>query len=66
MAGEMALWQQILWGVGALLVFFMFWPGVKAAMEKTEQAEEKDWQGLLIPLAVVVLFVLFLIMMVRS
>ena len=64
MSGDMAIWQQILLGVFALLALFIFWPGVKVAMQKTEQAEEKDWTGFLIPLAVVILFVIFLILMV--
>lgn len=66
MAGEMSIWLQILWGMIAVMVLFMFWPGVKAAMQKSEQAENKDWAGLLVPLVAVVLFVLFLIMVVRS
>ncbi len=66
MAGDMALWQQILWGMGAVMIFFWLWPGVRVAMEKTRNAENKDWMGFLIPVALVVLFVLLLISMVRS
>ncbi len=64
MSGDMAIWQQILLGVFALLALFIFWPGVKVAMQKSEQAENKDWAGFLLPIGVVVLFVVFLILMV--
>ena len=61
MTGDMAIWQQILLGVFALLALFVFWPGVKVAMQKSEQAEEKDWAGVLLPIGIVILFVIFLI-----
>ncbi len=64
MSADMAIWQQVLLGVFALLALFVFWPGVRAAMQKTEQAEEKDWAGVLLPVAVVILFVIFLIVLV--
>jgi hypothetical protein len=49
-------WEIILAGVVALLVILWFRPGIKAA--------PKDWPSVLIPLAVVVLFVLLLIALV--
>jgi hypothetical protein len=60
----MALWEQILLGVLALLVLFWMGPGVKAALERSRDAP-RDWQGVLIPLGLVLIFVLFLISMVR-
>jgi hypothetical protein len=33
-------------------------------MEQSRQAENRDWAGLLIPIALVILFVLFLIKLV--
>lgn len=62
----MALWEQILLGVLALLVLLWFRPGLKSALEKSRDAEEKDWRGALLPVGVVVLFVLLLIVMVRG
>ena len=52
--------------LGALVVLVLFWfgPGVKASLEQSRTAEKKDWAGVLVPVAVVVLFVIFLIMMV--
>lgn len=56
----MALWEQILLGVGGLIILLLFWPGVKKTMEQSRQVE-KDWPSALIPIGAVVLFVLLLI-----
>ncbi len=56
----MALWEQILLGVFALLIIFWIFPGIKPMMEKSKEAP-KDWMGLLIPIALVVLFIFFLV-----
>lgn len=57
-------WEIILLGAITLLVVLWFRPGIKAAFERSQQAEKKDWQGALIPLVVVVLFVVFLLWLV--
>ena len=57
---SMALWEQLLLGVGGLALVFFLWPGIKRTMEQSREAE-KDWTGLLIPLGCVVLFVIVLI-----
>jgi len=57
----MALWEQLALGAVALLVIFWFRPGIKAALKQSEQAE-KDWKGILLPIAAVILFIFFLIM----
>ena len=62
---EMALWEKILLGVLVLLVVLWFRPGIKAALQRSREAENKDWKGVLLPIGAVVLFVLLLIMMVR-
>ncbi len=59
---EMALWEQLLLGVGALVLIFFLWPGIKQTLERSKQAE-KDWPAVILPLAIVVLFVLALIML---
>ncbi len=56
-------WEIILAGVVALLVILWFRPGIKAALARSRTAP-KDWPSVLIPLAVVVLFVLLLIALV--
>ncbi len=55
-------WQMLLYGAIALLVIFWFRPGIKAAMQRSREAE-KDWPAVLIPIAIVVLFVVFLVAM---
>ena len=62
----MALWEQILLGITGFLVLFLFWPGVKVAMEQSRKAENPDWKGALIPIGLVVLFVILLIAMAKS
>ncbi|MFQ5470734.1 MAG: hypothetical protein ACE5EH_10565 [Gammaproteobacteria bacterium] len=47
-----------------LMVIFLF-PRAKHILKNTRKAETGEWQGFLIPIAVVILFVLFLIQMVR-
>ncbi|HIL94010.1 MAG TPA: hypothetical protein EYG47_04170 [Cycloclasticus sp.] len=58
---SMALWEQLALSAVALLVIFWFRPGVKAALKQSEEAE-KDWMGILLPVAAVILFIVFLVM----
>ena len=58
-------WEILLGGLAAVLVLLWFRPGIKAAIERS-RAAKKDWPAALIPLALVVLFVLLLIQMVRK
>lgn len=60
------LFEKILVGVLALLLLLWFRPGLKASMEQSRQAEHKDWKGVLVPIAVVVVFVMLLISLVRG
>jgi len=62
----MAAWEQVLLGIGGLLILFFFWPGAKAAMEKSKQAENPDWAGVFIPVTAVVIFIVLLVMVARS
>ena len=62
----MAVWEQVLLGIAVFVLLFFFWPGAKAALEKSKQAENPDWQGALIPIGMVVLFVILLIMIAKS
>ena len=62
----MGIWEQVLIGIGALLLLLFLWPGAKAAMQESQQAENPDWQGALLPIAIVVLFVVGLLMVARS
>ena len=57
----MNLWEQILLGMVAVIVAFLFWPGIKKSIEQSKNVENPDWAGALIPIGVVVLFIIFLI-----
>ncbi|MDH3689620.1 MAG: hypothetical protein OEU36_09115 [Gammaproteobacteria bacterium] len=57
-------WEKLLLGVFGLLLIFWFRPGIKTIFERSRAAEHKDWAGLLIPIALVVLFVMLLIAIV--
>jgi hypothetical protein len=61
---QMSTWEMVL--VGALVVLVLFWvsPGIKPMLEQSRQAENRDWAGVLLPIALVILFVLILIMLV--
>ena len=61
----MELWAKILLGALGLLAVFVFRPGIRAALEQSRRAENKDWMGLLLPLGLVVLLVLLLIASLR-
>ena len=63
---EMGLFEQILLGILATGVLFLFWPGAKAMMQKSREAENPDWSGVLIPIGIVVLFVVFLMVLARN
>ena len=56
----METWEKLIIGVFALLILFWFFPGIKPMLEKSKDAP-KDWAGVLIPVGLVVLFVIFLI-----
>ena len=57
----MALWEQLLAGAIGLLVLFMFFPGIKATMEKSKNAEEKHWGTLALLAIVLIAFILLMI-----
>lgn len=59
-----AWWEILLGGLVAVLVILWFQPGIRAAIERGKTAR-KDWSAVLIPLALLVLFILLLIQIVR-
>ncbi len=60
----MSTWEMVLLGVLALLVLLWAGPGVKAMLEQSRQAQNRDWAGLLVPLLLVIAFVILLIKLV--
>jgi len=57
----MALWEQIAMGAMGLLVVFFFFPGIKATMERSKNAEKKHWGSLALIALVLIAFVFLLI-----
>lgn len=49
--------------LGAMLIFIF--PRMRAALKHSPKGSSEDWKSALFPIAMVVLFVIFLIMMVR-
>lgn len=62
----MAVWEQAMAGLAIFAVLYFWGPGAKKAMEESQQAENPDWKAALIPIAMVILFVIVLISMVRG
>ncbi len=60
---QVPTWELLAAGAVALLVVFLFRPGIRAAFEQSKNAP-KDWAGVLLPLGIVVLFVILLIAIV--
>lgn len=63
---SMAWWQQLLLALVLVLVLWWTLPGIKTALERSRNAEAKDWRGVLLPVGIVVVFVLLLIALVRG
>jgi hypothetical protein len=58
---EFGLFGKIMLGVLALVAIWIFRPGIKAMMQQSREAENKDWAGLALPIGLVVLFVILLL-----
>ena len=61
----MALWEKILLAVTALVMIYLLYPGVRASLDKSRQAQEKHWGTVALLALALVGFVLLLIQMVR-
>ncbi|MBS1270032.1 MAG: hypothetical protein MAG794_00984 [Gammaproteobacteria bacterium] len=57
-------WELLI--LGALVILLLFWvsPGLKQAFKQSQETKSSDWPGLLIPLAIVAVFVTLLLYMV--
>ena len=56
----MDTWEQVVIGIFMVVLLFWFLPRIKPRLEQDRNAP-KDWIGVLIPVGLVVLFVVFLI-----
>ncbi len=61
----MELWQQLLSAAAILLMLFFIVPGIKPAMERSKNAEEKHWGTLLLLATVLIAFILLMIYSVQ-
>ena len=61
----MELWEQLLAGAIGLFVLFMFFPGIKATMEKSKNAEEKHWGTLALLAIVLIAFIMLMIYSIK-
>jgi len=61
----MELWEQLVLGALAILVLFLFRPGIKAIIERSKNAEEKHWGTVALLAVVLIAFVILLISSVR-
>ena len=61
----MELWQQILMAGMLVAMLFFIWPGVKASIARSKQAEEKHWGTFGIIVLLLVAFIALLIQMVQ-
>ena len=57
----MELWEQLLAGAIGLFVLFIFFPGIKATMEKSKNAEDKHWGTLALLAIVLIAFIMLMI-----
>lgn len=59
----MSAMENILLGILVILLLFWIRPGIKATMARSKQTPA-DWQSVVLPIGLVVMFVFFLIAMV--
>ena len=61
----METWQQILTAALLVAMLFFIWPGVKASIERSKQAEEKHWGSFILIALALVAFIALLISSVQ-
>ena len=60
------MWMKVSYALILGAMLFVLWPRAMAMLKNSPRAEAGDWRSIAIPLLGVVLFVLFLISMVRK
>lgn len=61
----MDTWMKVSYALILGAMLFYLWPRAKAMMNNSPKAKKGDWNSVLLPLVGIVLFVVFLISMVR-
>ena len=59
-------WMKILSAIVLVMMLIYLIPRAKQMMQMSTEAKNKDWMGVIIPIVAVILFVIFLVMLVRS
>ena len=57
----MSLFETLITTALAALLLIWLWPGFRHMIEKSRQAESRNWPAFLIPMALIALFVFILI-----
>lgn len=58
----MTLVEQIILGVGAIVLILFLGPSARTMLEQSKNAENPDWNSVLVPIIMVILFVILLVM----
>jgi hypothetical protein len=61
----MEMWMKILSAITLGIMLVVLVPRAKIMLQNSPKAGEGDWKAVLIPLALLILFILFLITMVQ-
>lgn len=61
----MGTFEQVMVGVVALLAVAWMWPGVRAAVARSKNSQQRDWKAVLFPIGAIILFVIILILIAR-
>lgn len=61
----MEFWQQLLAVALGVMVLFMVAPGIKGAMQRSKEAEEKHWGTAILLAIVIIAFIMLMIYSVR-
>nr|VFK29940.1 MAG: hypothetical protein BECKMB1821G_GA0114241_10566 [Candidatus Kentron sp. MB]VFK31931.1 MAG: hypothetical protein BECKMB1821I_GA0114274_102820 [Candidatus Kentron sp. MB]VFK76180.1 MAG: hypothetical protein BECKMB1821H_GA0114242_104512 [Candidatus Kentron sp. MB] len=62
----MEVWEQVLAGAAAILILLLFFPGARKAVKDSPKGTREDWWGAIKPIALVIAFVIFLILIARG
>nr|VFK37385.1 MAG: hypothetical protein BECKSD772F_GA0070984_101434 [Candidatus Kentron sp. SD]VFK43793.1 MAG: hypothetical protein BECKSD772E_GA0070983_102917 [Candidatus Kentron sp. SD] len=62
----METWEQILLGAAAILILLWFLPGAKKSVKESPKGTKEDWLALIKPIAMVIAFIIFLILIARG
>ncbi len=58
--------EKVLLGIFAVLITFLFWPGLKRMHEQSSRATERHWGSVIVALCCVAAFVVLLIFLVGA